>query len=389
MKPRILLISIVALGIASGIWLAIAHWSGGKDKKADHHLLVVEPENIGNEYSFKANLEPYISVTVASENDGSITQVRNYYGDRVQQGDLLLELRDKSLNSKYRDAVVAYLLARDELKRSQIKLNGTEKIYQRGIVARSELESDQRSLVESQIKFVKNKSVLLEIIKIVGEDIAHIDALDLKNIDEVSTLFARDESVKIYAPASGILLKSQTKTQTSQSGGNNLQLGAIVKDGSALYDIVNDQKYRLELKVSELDIGNLAVGTKAIIIPSSAPQLKLTGKITKVGIFQGEKSTGGGTKFPIEIVSDPISEQQKEKLYLGMSTMIKITGPRQSRLLVPLSAITVVDHNTVVKVIEDKSGKGKYVKVKPGKVYGDRVVIKSGITAGDIVVVPD
>ena len=252
------------------------------------------------------------------------------------------------------------------------------------MIARTELENDQKAVVEAQIKLAQTQSALEELLNLVGQDISKIADLDLNDASMIQALFEHDEIIKVKAPVEGVLLKPQYDDKPKR-----LNQGVSVKTGQALYAIVNDGRYQLEIKVSESDVVNLAQGFKVSITPTAYPDITLDGQITKIGVYEAEQvNVNSDVKFPITIASAEVGPELRGKLYIGMTAEIHVAGPDQQAILVPIRAIEVVDDQTVVQVIDQNSGLPQAQEVVTGKAYQDRVQILSGIQVGDMIVVP-
>ena len=257
---RISFIAATLVVLAAAIYWVMAqqYFAHKPMSRQPHKLVVAALEPIRDEFVYHARLAPLDSVSVSVESEGVITQVLHGYGDRVSHGDLLFEYKDTELSQRYRDAVVDYLLAKDLAKRVNAKLEGTKAIFARGAVARSELESDHQAVVEAEIKLVKRRSVLLDVLKQVGEEIAKIDDLDLSNTETVHALFEKEEYMKVVAGQSGILLKPVVTGNDAVS----FRVGTALKKGNAIFEIADDSAYMMEIKVSEVEVISIQEGIK-------------------------------------------------------------------------------------------------------------------------------
>ncbi|MGC7870195.1 efflux RND transporter periplasmic adaptor subunit [Desulfosporosinus sp. SYSU MS00001] len=158
-------------------------------------------------------------------------------------------------------------------------------------------------------------------------------------------------------------------------------VNAQMMPGAKLLDIVDFSNLQLIAQVDENDLAAVSTGKEATVT-INALNKEVTGKITdvsQVGTYQNGYSTFTAT----------ISLPKESDLRVGMSAQAKIKNQSVSgAVILPMSAIQFdVDNNPYV-LLKNSSNMPKQVGVTLGINDGVNVVIKSGVTTNDIILIP-
>ncbi len=199
-------------------------------------------------------------------------------------------------------------------------------------------------------------------------------------VKALEDLEERLEDYTITAPISGTVVQKNYKaldTIGSSSMSSTTSLAVI-------YDM---SKLTFDLMIDELDLSKVQVGQRVIITSDSIENMSFDGVITKKSIVG--TSTNGTTVYPVTI-----EIEGNEYLLPGMNVNAKIVlSSTGSVLAVPVSAVSRGNTVEITKVSVDKSTgnfaqkpETETVKVEIGDTDGNYVEIKSGLSAGDVVV---
>jgi RND family efflux transporter MFP subunit len=175
-----------------------------------------------------ATLEGAVMRAVTAPIQGYIAEANARPGDRVVKDGLLARLDDRAL--------------RVERTRWQSELEQKSKEYQRAIAEseRSRVQVLHAEMEQSQAR-----------------------------IDLIEEQLARTE---IRAPFEGIVVR----------GDLSQMLGAPVQRGDVLFEVAPLDEYRIQLRVDERDINEVAVGQSGTLILSSLPAMPLGFRVTKL-----------------------------------------------------------------------------------------------------------
>ena len=158
-----------------------------------------------------------------------------------------------------------------------------------------------------------------------------------------------------------------------------MNVGQNIDPSMPLFTIVDLSTVWVIADLYERDFAKVRVGSPATITSTSYPGMTLRGRVSYIDPqVQPETRTA---KLRVEVPN------QSGRLRLGIaSTRIGEGSPRQG-LFVPKSAVQIVGSGTVVYVAVDAQ-QGRFVErpVEIGTENGDRVLVVSGLQAGDAVV---
>lgn len=158
----------------------------------------------------------------------------------------------------------------------------------------------------------------------------------------------------------------------------NVNVGAIASQAVPAVTIANIDKLEIDTSVSEALINKINVGDKVDVLVSSASNTPFTGTITALS----PAPAAGSLTYPMKVTLDNESASIKP----GMFAEVVITSEKSEDVIaLPSSAVLIKSGKTVVVVIEDDKVVMKEVVV--GVDNGDLAEIKSGITAGETVVI--
>ncbi len=186
------------------------------------------------------------------------------------------------------------------------------------------------------------------------------------------------EDYTITAPISGTVVMKNVKSGDKLDNTNMQTEMAVIYDMSSL---------ECELAVDELDIKNVSIG-QSVVITSDAVEGKVyNGEVSNVSV--NGTTSGGVTTYPVTVIITDFDED----LLPGMNIDVEIITSRATDVLaIPVSA---VNRGNMVYVKgekteeNDKAPEGyKSVKVETGVYNNQYIEIKSGLSEGDTIYVP-
>jgi multidrug efflux pump subunit AcrA (membrane-fusion protein) len=193
---------------------------------------------------------------------------------------------------------------------------------------------------------------------------------------------ALDDTV-LRAPMAGTVASIANEvgdTAGSAAGGDNSGQGnASASSGSAFIVLAALSKLKLEVGLSESDIGKVEVGQSATITINAASGDKVAGHVTDVGVLASESSgtNSSAVSYPVTITLD----QSTDGIKAGMSATADIVVARASGISVPSQAL----RGSTVTV--ERDGKRSTVRVQTGIVGDSSTQVLSGLEVGDKVIV--
>ena len=159
------------------------------------------------------------------------------------------------------------------------------------------------------------------------------------------------------------------------------EVNAQAMPGAKLLDIVDYANLQLKVQVDEYDVSAVAVGKDATVTINSLSK-DVSGKIvemSKEGIYMN-----GVTYF-----TATISLPTDSSILVGLSADAKVLNQSVKDVVtLPMTAIQFNSDNTPFVTMKDSKKLTKKVALTLGINDGTTVEIKSGITANDVVLVP-
>ncbi|MCJ8163467.1 efflux RND transporter periplasmic adaptor subunit [Pontibacter sp. E15-1] len=286
----------------------------------------IETAKLDKSFTAQGNFAPIQSLTLLSETQGQIQKVYKRKGDKVKAGELLLLVENNTMAADLATAQTNAEKAKRDLERFE-NLAAGDAITQRQLEdARMAVKSTQGQLVAARQRLNKTR---------------------------------------IVAPISGEI--------------NNIyiEVGAYLSMSTKLYDIVNVDKLKLEVKASESEVLLINKGDKVTVQADAGAGQEYEGVVTAIAA-QADPTL----KFDVEI---EVKNAANNNLRAGMyGTALFAVADQREAILLPREAIVGSIQNPSVYVVKDQ--KATLRKVKVGIVTQDKVELLEGVQPGEQIV---
>ena len=373
------------------------------------HTVAVEPRPVQTTISLVGELVPWRKVNVLSPIESRIVKVHFQYGQKVVEGELLVELDTAEISREYREARVAYIdalkrfetiedwengpemadarrsftRAKLDLESQENRLKRTAFLLSEGLVASSEHEDAQRQYRSQKLDFEAARQDFKAAQTRGGQKAQ--DKAELKLGIAREKMRDLEQSLQrsaIYAPLTGVVL-APTKPRDS-----DLATGKSVEEGAVLLTIGDFARMSAVTKVDEVDIVRIKAGQAVSVTGNAFPGLMLGGFVTHVS-SQAEARAKDAPEFSVIVTLDPIEAVQQGRLRAGMSSNLKIVVYRNdAALLVPIDAVERGGRMHRLRVVDRETGEAQAREVEIGTTTLDSVEIVAGLEPGDEIVVP-
>lgn len=271
-------------------------------------------------------LRPNEAVTVTSEIAGRVAKLAFREGQRVNAGDLLVQL----------DAAIL----RAELARSRSELT----------LARANHERNTR-LARDGMASPRTRD----------ESLAALQAAEAG----IALAEARLEKTAIRAPLSGVV------------GLRAISSGAFVEPGTPIVELSDIDPIKLDFRVPELALPSLRNGQSVRVTVDALPGLRFAGEVYAIDpiVEPGGRAVRLRARIP----------NPDTRLTAGLFARVEIViSEREQVLLIPESAVFARGNGRHVFRIVD--GRAKLTPVSVGVRRPGQVEIREGLAAGDVVV---
>jgi HlyD family secretion protein len=409
-KKRIFTISfltVVGLLVAvGGYWVFGSLFSVDKTIPPEK-LAKVEKGAIAKSVVATGKVEPLSKVEVKSKASGIIKYLYVNAGDRIREGQLLVELDKETLEAQLREAR-AYLRAAEgrlqelesqgkTLRASLVKTEyeaenkdydfliaehkRQQGLFAQGLISKADLDSIAQKMKAAEV----NQKALHAAVDVRHAEIEQADRSLLKARAEVSQAQAQleraEENLKyasIRSPLNGVVLSRELEVGDAVS--SILQLGSNATLIMTLGDI---QELYVKGKVDETDIGLVKIGLPVRVTVDAYKNKAFQGKVFRIAPMGVEKDNVTRFEVRVSIAND------LDLLKVAMSANAEIIlEEHPDVLLLPEAAIIYNEkRETSVEVpdISTKTGR-RQVAVKTGLSNGAKTELLSGLKIGDQVV---
>jgi membrane fusion protein, multidrug efflux system len=332
-----------------------------KNKPIEVQTKIAALSNVEGESIFTGTFEPNRETKLSAEVQGKINSIFVDAGSYVKQGQTLVKLDDALLKQQLKTAevMIQNLTAETEiqLQNNTIQLEGLEADVRRfKVLAASEaIQGVQLEKAEIQLKSVQNQRRTLQ------------QQSAIKNAEaQKASILEQIKKTSIFAPFSGIVTAKLS------------EVGSFAGPGVPLVQLSELGRLKFVINVPESDLKRFALGQVFEVTPDAYNTLSFTAKVSMIG-----SKANIGNSFPVQFELQNTSDF---KLKAGMLGRIsKNTNGTIKGIILPATLLQGSADSPKVYVVSD--GKAVLKPVTISSRIDNRVVIGSGITEGDEVIV--
>lgn len=302
--------------------------------------LTLAPVEVTDWKSVYATVEPSVRVSARARNAGTVIELSVDEGSAVRQGDRIARVLDEKLALR-RQALDARIAATaSEAANIESEVNRARQLFARGTISQSRIDQ-----LETQLDVARGGLRAAEA--------------------ERNVLDQQEREGDVIAATNGRVLSVP------------VTIGSVILPGETVAEIAEDG-FLLRLQLPERHAGTTRQGDLVRILASGEGTAR-DGRIVKVypELQQGR------------VIADAAAESLGD-FFVGERVPVEIGTGKRTVLAVPVAGLAT--RNGLDYVTIRQPGAAVEVVVQPGKVLatpeGDLVEILSGLTAGDVVVLP-
>ena len=347
--------------------------------------LTITPSTLHKTLHFTGTVQPLHESTLTSPVDGVIDAIHFHYGQTVKRGQTVFTLNSAELQKRYNDTVAEYLKAKDSYTVARAKFIGTEDLWQAGLLSKNNYLSEKSSLNTERITLMQSTRKVTELLEKMGQG-NHADdelaGLSFSEFDKVHlALMSKHNFIHLKAPSNGILLYPPKSGDDKNA---QLSIGSTIKSGQVLALIGDMHGVRIDIDVPEVDISSIKQGMPATVHGIAFNKQTLQGQVVAINAQATNKNNSTLPSFTAIIEIKQLSHKAQLAVKVGMSATIDLILKKQSKLLVPIEALTE-QHGQTWLTIKRPDGRVQRSPVTTGAVEGERVIIEKGLHAGDVI----
>lgn len=287
----------------------------------------------------KGQLKPISSSVVSSSVDGTVDSINVQAGQSVNEGDVLMTIKNDELDRNVAEAQRAVAAAQEDLANAQKAAAAAQ--------ATPTTDVDGASAAAAG---ASAGSADTNAVSAAKRSLASAQA----NLDQAN---AKAASRTVTAPSSGSIVELNAKVGATVTGG--MIMGeSDTSGGKQCMQIADLSKMKVTVQVGEKDIAKIAVGQSANVTYPAFPDIVSQGTVTAIAsVANSDTANGGGGSVTFNV--DILIEAPDARLKPGMTAEVSVvTEQLDDVVMVPTMALMTEDgEHYYVNVATDDEGK--------------------------------
>ncbi len=292
---------------------------------------------------------------VGSRVAGRCVAVSGSLGDRVKAGQVLARIDSVEVDHAWSD----FLKAKAQLELATRNVKREEALFAKKVSPEKDLlkARHEQSQAEAEMLLVREKFRLL------GVDAGQVEK-STNGTTHVHPL------IPVSSPISGVVIE---KAVTH---------GEVVGTDKTLFTVADLSTLWLMIDIYERDIGRIRTGMQAKLSVATYPGKEFQGRISYIGDVIDERSRTVKARVTIDNGSGLL----KPGMFASASINSFKDAQDKKAILVPEEAVFLDGSG---KYVFTREGNGRFVakEVSTGPASGDKVEIKDGLRAGDVIAI--
>lgn len=283
----------------------------------------------------KGQLKPISASVVSPSVDGTVEKINVQAGQSVNEGDVLMTIKNDALDSAVSEAQRAVAAAQEDLNNAKVALAAAQAAPttdSNGSTGPSDANANANAVSTAQRNLASAQAAL-----------------------EQATAKAAERTVK--APSSGSIVELNAKVGATVTGG--MIMGeSDTSGGKQCMQIADLSKMKVTVQVGEKDIAKIAVGQSANVTYPAFPDIVSQGTVTAIAsVANSDAANGGGGNVTFNV--DILIEAPDARLKPGMTAEVSVvTEKLDDVVMVPTMALMTEDgEHYYVNVATDDEGK--------------------------------
>ncbi|EEK2702882.1 HlyD family efflux transporter periplasmic adaptor subunit [Salmonella enterica subsp. enterica serovar Newport] len=409
-RPRILVVLILTVLAFLTFWYFRISEKKAPSPSEQYEWRKVQPQKIEQQLGLVGRIRAARQATLSAPFEGTITDMAVQEGETVREGQELVRLDPGQAEIQLRQAQAELLKARQEVKQfrtwssspevsrarraeqsaraaletTQANLRDTRALFERGIVARMEVDVliQQAQIQQQDLLTAREERRVIEA-RGEGEE-SRIAEMEFMNAQvRYQALKMQSEKQVLKAPFTGLVVRSSTadggKTEIPRPGER-------VSQGAALMTIIGLDRIQVLAQVEEADLHLLREGMPVQVSGDGFTGLELAGRIMSIAAQSNAPYAPGVTaNYDVVVSIDTPRTASVQTVRLGMSARVVVTlYSNEQRIIVPPEALQTNSGGEVWVIYRaTPHARASRIRVEPGRAVSEGIEI-NGVQAGYI-----
>jgi RND family efflux transporter MFP subunit len=322
-------------------------------------------------------------------------------------------LGDGAAQQQLRKLLDDLQMAEQQQAMEKTKLEGTQRLFDKGFVTKTELETEEMTFKNNELKvqtavtardlFIKYEfpKQAEEFVSKYDEALRGLERARREAVSKLAQTRARLKSAQgrynievnqvkeLNEQLGKCTIRAQKTGLVVYGGGNNdrysgyeqIREGASVRERQPIITIPDMKQMALNVKVHESYIKKVSKGLRARIQVDAFPEEKLTGEVIKVAVLPDSQNRWLSPDLKVYATTISI-DGAREWVKPGMSAKVEILVKELRDVVhIPLQAISTVNGKQFCYVVHGGSAEAREVEV--GDFNDDFIEIKRGLKEGE------
>lgn len=287
----------------------------------------------------KGQLKPISSSVVSPSVDGTVDSINVQAGQSVNEGDVLMTIKNDELDRNVAEAQRAVAAAQEDLANAQKALASAQ------ATPTTDVDGTSAAAAGASAGYADTNTV-----SAAQRSLASAQA----NLDQAN---AKAAGRTVTAPSSGSIVELNAKVGATVTGG--MIMGeSDTSGGKQRMQIADLSKMKVTVQVGEKDIAKIAVGQSANVTYPAFPDIVSQGTVTAIAsVANSDTANGGGGSATFNV--DILIEAPDSRLKPGMTAEVSVvTEKLDDVVMVPTMALMTEDgEHYYVNLATDSEGK--------------------------------
>lgn len=306
----------------------------------------------------KGQLKPISSSVVSPSVDGTVDSINVQAGQSVNEGDVLMTIKNDELDRNVAEAQRAVAAAQEDLANAQKALASAQ------ATPTTDVDGASAAAAGASAGYADTNTV-----SAAQRSLASAQA----NLDQAN---AKAAGRTVTAPSSGSIVELNAKVGATVTGG--MIMGeSDTSGGKQCMQIADLSKMKVTVQVGEKDIAKIAVGQSANVTYPAFPDIVSQGTVTAIAsVANSDTANGGGGSATFNV--DILIEAPDARLKPGMTAEVSVvTEQLDDVVMVPTIALMTEDgeHYYVNVATDDEGKQTRRVKVTVVTQNDDEAVV--------------
>lgn len=324
-------------------------------------------------------------------------------------------LGDGAAKQQLRKLLDELQMAEQQQGLGKAKLQGTQRLFGKGFVTKTELETEEMTFKNNDLKiqtamtardlFIKYEfpKQAEELVSKYEEALRGLERSRKEAVSKLAQARARFKGAQgrysieaeqrkelgeqldkcvIRAKKTGLVVYGGGNMDRDYYGGNEqIREGATVRERQPIITIPDMRQMALKVKIHESYIKKISRGIKARIQVDAFPEEKLTGEVIKVAVLPDSQNRWMNADLKVYVTTISI-DGSREWVKPGMSAKVEILVKQLNDVVhIPLQAVSLVNGKQICYVV--KGGRSEAREIMAGDFNDEFIEVKSGLKAGE------